>query len=136
MKWFAGPQTETAVTGNKNTGILGEDIASAFLTVRGFRILERNFRCKGGEVDIIARDPGDKSLVFVEVKARRTLSYGMPQLAVTPFKQRQISKAALTWISKNNQHDKNARFDVIAILLDASGHHKIEHIVNAFELAY
>jgi putative endonuclease len=81
--------------GNQGTGILGEEIAANFLIARGYRILERNFRCKGGEVDIIARDPGDKSLTFIEVKTRRGLSYGVPQLAVTSFKQRQISKAAL-----------------------------------------
>lgn len=121
---------------NKNTGNQGEEIATAYLTARGYRILERNFRCKGGEVDIVARDPRDKSLVFVEVKARRDLSYGVPQLAVTPFKQRQISKASLTWLSSKQLHDQNARFDVIAILLTADGLHKIEHIVNAFELAY
>lgn len=120
----------------KQTGDQGEEIAAAFLTARGYRVLERNFRCKGGEVDIVARDPGSKSLVFVEVKARRDLTYGVPQLAVTPFKQRQISKAALTWIARNRQHDQNARFDVIAILLDANGRHAVEHIVNAFELAY
>jgi len=83
-------------TGNKGTGELGEEVAANFMIARGYRIIERNFRCKGGEVDIIAPDPGDKSLVFIEVKARRGLSYGVPQLAVTPFKQRQISKAALT----------------------------------------
>ncbi len=121
---------------NIETGNQGEEIATAFLTARGYRIMERNFRCKGGEVDIVARDPKDKSLVFVEVKARRDLSYGVPQLAVTPFKQRQISKAALTWLSAKRLHDQNARFDVIAILLTADGLHKIEHIVNAFELAY
>ena len=121
---------------NKVIGTLGEDVAAAFLEKRRYRILERNFRCKGGEVDIIARDPGDESLVFIEVKARRDLSYGVPQLAVTPFKQRQVSKAALTWLSKKRLHDRNARFDVIAILLADDGPHKIEHIVNAFELAY
>lgn len=122
--------------GNKGTGELGEEVATNFLIARGFRIVERNFRCKGGEVDIIARDPGDKSLVFIEVKARRDLSYGVPQLAVTPFKQRQISKAALTWLSKNRLHDTNARFDVIAILLHTDGLHAVEHIKNAFDLAY
>jgi len=111
-------------------------IAANYLTARGYRILERNFRCKGGEVDIIARDPGDRSLLFIEVKARRGLTYGVPQLAVTPFKQRQISKAALTWLSKNRLHDQAARFDVIAILLAPDGRHEVEHIVNAFELAY
>lgn len=120
----------------KRAGDQGEEIASAFLTARGFRILERNFRCKGGEVDIIAREPGDKSLVFIEVKARRSLAYGVPQLAVTPFKQRQISKAALTWLMKNHQLDSNARFDVIAILLHSDGNHAVEHIKNAFDLAY
>ena len=125
-----------ADTGNKGTGALGEELAEKFLVARKYRILERNFRCKGGEVDIIARDPQDKSLVFVEVKTRRGLSYGVPQLAVTPFKQRQISKTALTWLSKNKLHDSNARFDVIAILLSDNGQHTVEHIVNAFELAY
>jgi putative endonuclease len=128
--------TTPPATGNKGTGELGEEIAANFLIARGFRIVERNFRCKGGEVDIIARDPGDKSLVFIEVKARRDLSYGVPQLAVTPFKQRQISKAALTWLSKHRLHDTNARFDVIAILLHTDGQHAIDHIKNAFDLAY
>jgi putative endonuclease len=121
---------------NKGTGELGEEVAANFLIARGYRILERNFRCKGGEVDIVARDPGDNYLVFIEVKARRGLSYGVPQLAVTPFKQRQNSKAALTWLAKNRLHDTNARFDVIAILLHTDGQHAIDHIKNAFDLAY
>ncbi|MBK5274314.1 MAG: YraN family protein [Desulfuromonadales bacterium] len=140
MKWFGRqvpePGTDHSPSNNQSTGSRGEEIAANFLIARGYRIIERNFRCKGGEVDIIARDPADKSLVFVEVKARRTLSYGLPQLAVTPFKQRQISKAALTWLSKNRLHDVNARFDVIAILLHTDAAHGIEHIRNAFELAY
>ena len=122
--------------GNKGTGVLGENLAEKFLITRGYRILERNYRCKGGEVDIVARDPQDHSLVFVEVKARRGLSYGVPQLAVNAFKQRQISKAALSWLSRNRLHDTNARFDVIAILLSDNGQHTVEHIANAFELAY
>lgn len=133
---FSKTPSVPPATGNKKTGELGEEIAANFLIAHGYRILEHNFRCKGGEVDIIARDPGDKSLVFIEVKARRGLSYGVPQLAVTPFKQRQISKAALTWLSKNRLHDTNARFDVIAILLSGADLHKIDHIINAFDLAY
>ena len=135
-KLFSKTPSPPPPTGNKKTGELGEEVAANFLIAHGYRILERNFRCKGGEVDIIARDPGDNSLVFIEVKARRGLSYGVPQLAVTPFKQRQISKAALTWLSKNRLHDTNARFDVIAILLHTDGQHAIDHIKNAFDLAY
>jgi putative endonuclease len=140
VKWFGGAPPEPLGAplprDNKGIGNLGEKMATAFLQKKNYRILERNFRCKGGEVDIVARDPQDKSLVFVEVKARRDLSYGVPQLAVTPFKQRQISKAALTYLSKNSLHGHNARFDVIAILLADDGRHTVEHIVNAFELAY
>lgn len=128
--------SDTTSTGNRGTGALGEEVAANFLIARGYRILERNFRCRGGEVDIIARAPGDKGLVFIEVKARRGLSYGVPQLAVTHFKQRQISKAALTWLSVKGLHDSNARFDVIAILLHTDAPHDIEHIQNAFDLAY
>lgn len=131
------PSMATETTNKRKlAGNQGEEIAAAFLTARGFRILERNFRCRGGEIDIVARNPGDRSLVFVEVKARRDLSYGLPQLAVTPFKQRQISKAALTWLARNRQQDASARFDVIAILLSDDGRHRVDHIVNAFDLAY
>jgi putative endonuclease len=140
VTWFGGRashgQAGPLPTDNKGIGDLGEDLAVSFLEGKRYRILERNYRCKGGEVDIVARDPRDKSLVFVEVKARRDLSYGVPQLAVTPFKQRQISKAALTWLAKHRQQDADARFDVIAILLADGGTPTIEHIVNAFELAY
>jgi len=140
VKWFGfsskAAQADPLPSGNKGVGNLGEEIAVNFLVGKGYKILERNFRCKGGEVDIVAIDPSDKSLVFVEVKARKDLSYGVPQLSVNSFKQRQISKAALTWLSKKRQHDQNARFDVVAILLDVNGLHKVEHIINAFDLAY
>jgi putative endonuclease len=140
VKWFGcarpAPPAAPQSADRKGFGTWGEEVATAFLIDADYQILERNFRCRGGEVDIIARAPGDKSLVFVEVKTRRGLSYGVPQLAVTPFKQRQISKAALTWLSKNRLHDHNARFDVIAILLHTDGRHAIDHIKNAFDLAY
>jgi putative endonuclease len=120
----------------RRVGDRGEDIAASYLSARGYRIIERNFRCKGGEVDIVAREAGSGYLVFVEVKTRRDLSYGVPQLAVNQFKQRQISKAALTWLSKNRLHDNPARFDVLALLVRPDGTHQIEHITNAFDLAY
>jgi len=119
---------------NKGLGERGEEIAAAYLKGRKFTIVERNFRCKGGEVDIIARE--GKTLVFVEVKTRRNLSFGPPQMALTPFKQRQISKAALTWLAKKKLFDASARFDVIAILLPDHDVPVIDHIRNAFDLAY
>ncbi len=119
---------------NKSLGARGEEIAAAYLKGRKFTIVERNFRCKAGEVDIIARD--GKTLVFVEVKTRRTLTFGPPQLALTPFKQRQISKAALTWLAKKKLFGTSARFDVVAILLPDHDVPVIDHIRDAFDLAY
>lgn len=119
---------------NKTLGVRGETIAAAYLKGQKFTIIERNFRCKAGEVDIIARD--GNSFVFVEVKTRSNLSFGPPQLALTPFKQRQISKAALTWLAMKKLFGANARFDVIAILLPDHEVPVIDHIRNAFDLAY
>lgn len=119
---------------NKALGGEGEEIAVAFLQKLRYRILERNVRFRGGEIDIVARDR--QTLVFVEVKTRRVTCYGPPQLAVTPFKQRQLSKAALAWLTKNRGFDQAARFDVVAITFDLTGSPCVEHFVNAFELAY
>jgi putative endonuclease len=120
---------------NQATGARGEELAAAHLLRKGYRILERNYRSKGGEVDIVAKDQ-DGSIVFVEVKTRRTLVYGLPQLAVTTRKQRQIAKGALSWLTRNRLHDRSARFDVIAVLLHDSASYQLEHIVNAFDLSY
>jgi len=118
---------------NKGVGDRGEELAASFLEKHGLQVVERNFRCKGGEVDIVARE--GNTTVFVEVKTRRTLAYGVPQLALTPFKQRQVSKAALTWLLKHRSPDAPARFDVVAILLESEFTYSIEHIRDAFELA-
>jgi putative endonuclease len=120
--------------GNHTLGGRGESIAVTFLQGLGFSIVERNFRCVCGEVDIVARD--GRSIVFIEVKCRNNKVYGPPQLAVTPFKQRQISKAALVWLSKRKLYNADARFDVVAILLHDHDLPEIEHIRNAFDLAY
>ena len=120
---------------NQAVGALGEQTAAEYLVKQGYRILERNFRSRGGEVDIVAKDR-QGCIAFVEVKTRRSLAYGLPQLAVTGRKQHQISKGALSWLSKNRLHGCSARFDVIAVLLQDGSEPTIEHIPNAFDLAY
>jgi putative endonuclease len=120
---------------NLSTGSIGEDHAARHLIISGYELLERNYRSRGGEVDIVAKDR-DGTIVFVEVKTRRSLVYGLPQQAVTPRKQRQISKGALSWLSSRRLHDCCARFDVIAILLQDGATFSVDHIKNAFELAY
>lgn len=125
------------LTGLKNqaTGQLGEQAAADYLSNQGYRILERNFRSRGGEVDIVARDR-QGCIAFVEVKTRRSLAYGLPQQAVTIRKQRQVSKGALSWLARNRLQNNSARFDVIAVLLQNGTQPQIEHIINAFDLAY
>ncbi|SNB46361.1 YraN family protein [Geobacter sp. DSM 9736] len=115
-------------------GARGEQLAAAYLKGKKFVILERNYRCKGGEVDIIARD--GRTVVFVEVKTRRNHAFGLPQEAVTLFKQRQISKAALVWLSQHRQLEAPARFDVVAVVLGDNEVPDIDHIKNAFDLAF
>lgn len=115
-------------------GEKGEELAAQQLKKLGYRILIRNYRTKFGEIDIIAEKKA--TIIFVEVKIRRTASYGQPMEAVTSKKQQHLSKAALTYLTNNCQHDKPARFDVVSILLPSGGQPQIEVIENAFDLCY
>lgn len=109
----------------------GELLAVAHLKACGYNILERNYRAVRGEIDLIAQD-GD-FIVFVEVKTRRSLKFGLPQTAVTTQKQRQISKVALAYLQAKNLLDAPCRFDVIAIHLSPQLELlKLEHIESAF----
>ena len=117
----------------KELGKTGEEKALRFLKKKGYRILEQNYVCKMGEMDIIAKEKD--TLVFVEVKTRTSMAFGPPQLAVTPFKQRQLSKVALYFLKEKKLEDIKARFDVVAILLPPA-REEIELIRNAFDLQY
>jgi putative endonuclease len=114
-------------------GKKSERLAAEYLKRKGYRIIETNYRCPVGEIDIIAREKG--TLVFVEVKARRSSRFGSPKGAVTPAKQRKISMAALDYLKRSGQSDARARFDVVAIDTE-TGRFDIEVVKNAFELAY
>jgi putative endonuclease len=115
----------------KRTGEKGEELAAVHLAESGYRIIERNYRCVFGEVDIVAED--GEALVFIEVKSRRTDAYGDPQLAVGREKQKKISLISLHYLSEKNLRHRPARFDVVAVKMMPKGH-KIEVIRNAFEL--
>ena len=108
----------------------GEELAARYLADAGWTILERNFRYgRGGEIDIIARD-GDCT-VFVEVKTRQSLSCGVPELAVTASKRRQIVRVARGWQWLEGRRELFCRFDVIAVSI-IGGEAEIHHIQNAF----
>jgi putative endonuclease len=114
----------------KALGDLGEQAAADFLARRGMRIMERKFRCRGGEVDLIARDGAD--LVFVEVKTRRTREFGEGSEAVTAAKRRRILRAAALYLSARDSLSHPCRFDVVSVRFAATGAPQLEHLKDAF----
>ena len=110
----------------KFAGRAGEDAAATYLKKRGYKIVERNFRTRLGEIDIIAKHKN--VLVFVEVKARADLSFQRPAESVTADKQRKIALTALYFLSANGLDDVPCRFDVIEVVGK-----DVNHIINAFE---
>jgi putative endonuclease len=114
-----------------NLGKEGENLAAAYLERAGYEILERNYRCPFGEVDIVAREGG--SLVFVEVKSRRSESFGEPELSVGREKQRKIARVSLDYLQKRSALSARARFDVVTVKMLPGGV-RIELIKDAFTI--
>jgi putative endonuclease len=127
------PQSVSAKMQKKELGKRGEEIAIRFLKKKGYRILIRNYVCKLGEMDIIAREKD--TLAFIEVKTRTSTTFGPPQLAVNSTKQMQLSKVALYFLKEKKLEEVKARFDVVAILLGPKGE-EIELIKDAFDLKW
>jgi len=117
----------------KELGKKGEELALRFLKKKGYRIIEKNYVCKMGEMDIIGKEKD--TLVFIEVKTRTSTEFGPPQLAVHSSKQRQLSKVALNYLNEKRLNDVKARFDVVAIVLEQN-REEIDLIRDAFELQY
>ena len=111
-------------------GKTGEDLACRELEGRGYAILARRYRRRGGELDIIARD--GQTLVFVEVKTREGREHGDGVEAVTPLKRRRITQLALDYVARNGLTECPCRFDVVSILFDRSGP-TIEVFQGAFD---
>jgi putative endonuclease len=115
-------------------GKYGEDLAAGFLADAGLTLVERNWRCSDGEVDIVARE-GD-TLVFVEVKTRSTTQFGDPAEALTPIKAARIHRLAIRWLAEHREpHDRTwveLRFDVVSIIRLAPGGPSIRHLRAAF----
>ena len=125
------PATNDHDRQRKSLGQRGEDLAASFMERQGYTIVCRNYRCRSGEIDIIARKK--KLLCFIEVKTRRTGQFGPPQEAVTPAKQYKIGRVAQDFLQRHRLENWPARFDVIAVDF-SSGDGIIECIENAFEL--
>ena len=109
-------------------GRFGEDLAATYLRDAGLTIVERNWRCSDGELDIVARD--GEVLIFVEVKTRSSTAFGDPAEAVNPVKALRLRKLALRWLADHRDvpYWSQLRFDVVAVLRLAAGGPSVRHL--------
>ncbi|KXS45489.1 MAG: putative endonuclease [Candidatus Frackibacter sp. T328-2] len=111
-------------------GKCGEEIATKYLKENSYQIVQRNYRCRFGEIDIIAYK--DNYLIFVEVKTKQNDKFGSPQAEVDFKKQRKLQQLALYYITQNQEQNVDLRFDVIGIVYRGESDYKISHLENAF----
>ena len=116
---------------NRPLGQRGEALAARYLRRRGYKILARTHRLFPGELDLVALDRD--TVVFVEVKTRRSADAGHPAEAVTPAKQRRLTRVAVTFLKRHGLLECRARFDVVAITWPEDRRPTIEHFENAFD---
>ena len=107
-------------------GRYGEDVAARHLVEQGIVVLERNWRCDAGEIDIVGRD--GQVLVICEVKTRRGVGYGTPLEAVTPRKVARLRRLAARWLAEREVHPAAVRFDVVGVLAAGTGAAQVEHV--------
>ncbi|OGW80568.1 MAG: YraN family protein [Omnitrophica bacterium RIFCSPLOWO2_12_FULL_44_17] len=115
----------------KETGNLGEDIATEYLKRRGYKIIQRNCRSPFGEIDLVAQD--GNTLVFVEVKTRHGCEFGFPEEAVHQKKREQLIRLATWYLMKHTKKEMPVRFDILAVELK-TGEPEIRLIQNAIEV--
>lgn len=112
-------------------GKLGEDIACKYLENNRYKIIDRNFTCRQGEIDIVAKDEKRKELVFIEVKTRSNFKYGQPCEAINKEKKKHIYQASKYYIYKRKISNIAIRLDVIEIVIK-NGKYNVNHIEKAF----
>jgi putative endonuclease len=113
----------------KNTGILGERLAAEFLRERGYHVLETNYRCPEGEIDIVAQH-GD-SLVFIEVRTKQSKQFGTPEESITPVKKERLRQVAARYREAHDDLPEQWRIDVVVVELSRGKPTRIELIENA-----
>lgn len=120
---------------NQTLGFYGEEYACGFLRAKGYKILQRNFRNRLGEIDLIAQQ--GKVVCFIEIKTRKSSRYGAPFEAVHSTKQHKMVQVALSYLKyRFRTIEILSRFDVISIYKTPQDLPIIEHIINAFDLSY
>lgn len=111
-------------------GRYGEQVAASYLERAGFALLDRNWRCAEGEIDLVARD-GDV-LVFCEVKTRSGVGFGDPAEAVVAAKTERLRRLALRWMASHGVLGRELRFDVVSVLRQPRGAARVRHLKGAF----
>jgi len=111
-------------------GARGEQLAAAFLERSGISIIERNWRCSQGEIDVIVQD-GDET-AFVEVKTRSSVQFGHPLEAITPEKLARLRRLAAAWCETHPQPGRHIRIDAIAVIAPTGGPVSIDHLKRVF----
>jgi putative endonuclease len=111
-------------------GAYGERVAAQHLAAAGLVVLDRNWRCADGELDIVARD--GSTLVFCEVKTRRGDDFGTPAEAVVPAKVRRLRRLATAWMTASGVRPEEVRFDVVSVRPQRSGAARVEHLRGVF----
>lgn len=119
-------ENQPRVRAKDAVGAYGERVAAAHLIAAGMVILERNWRCPAGEIDIVARD-GD-TLVVCEVKTRRGTGYGSPLEAVTARKAARLRRLAGAWVHERGVHLPEIRIDLVGVLRPRRGPAQVEHV--------
>lgn len=109
----------------RRLGVAGEDLAASWYEAAGYRVLDRNWRCSDGEIDLVVRR--GETVVVVEVKARTSAAFGSAASAVTAAKQRRLRRLAVRWLAEHRPRCGAVRFDVVAV---TAGH--LEVLVGAF----
>jgi putative endonuclease len=119
-----------AVRAKDAVGKFGEDVAVRHLTEAGLEIVDRNWRCPEGEIDIVARERD--VLVICEVKTRSTVLFGLPSEAVSLRKQGRLRRLAYLWLTEHAAHAPEVRFDVVSVVRSARGAATVDHLRAAF----
>ena len=111
---------------NRSVGEYGERLAARRLVEDGMVLVDRNWRCDAGEIDLVLRD--GPVLVVCEVKTRSSLSFGAPQEAVTPAKLARLRRLAASWMAAHDVHPHEVRIDMVAVLRPRRGVSQVDHV--------
>jgi putative endonuclease len=124
--------TGSTADGRRRLGSRGEEAAARWYAEVGYTVVDRNWRCAEGEIDLIAIEPPAGLVVICEVKTRSSTSYGYPEEAVTVAKQRRLRRLAARWLAEQSVPLRAVRFDVAAVLADGAGHLVVDVVQDAF----